>query len=141
MSLPLYTSGPPLPVTKKLITFCLTSAKCAGSSFKGRNRALTTGLVMCASKTLSTIDEIPLVPPRNQNNNGRGYNSLEECSSHKMAQQDCKQDSMGKYLFTNLGKQVRLNNEENPIINTNVDSIETCKFICDLWIICFIVAT
>ena len=41
---------------------------------------------------------IPLVPPKGQNNNGRGYDNLEECTSHKMAQQDCKQDVSGKYF-------------------------------------------
>jgi hypothetical protein len=41
---------------------------------------------------------IPLVPPKTQNNNGRGYDNLEECEAYKLAQQDCRQDSMGKYF-------------------------------------------
>ncbi len=41
---------------------------------------------------------IPLVPPKSQNNNGQGYNTEEECSSNKLAQQDCKRDSSGKFF-------------------------------------------
>jgi len=41
---------------------------------------------------------IPIVPPKNQNNNGRGYNSEAECTSNKLAQQDCKKDMSGKWF-------------------------------------------
>lgn len=46
---------------------------------------------------------IPVVPPPGQNNGGRGYGSEQECKNNKLAQQDCKQDSTGKWFATYPG--------------------------------------
>jgi hypothetical protein len=40
---------------------------------------------------------IPIPPPRDQNNNGAGYNTLSECSEEALAQQRCVQKN-GKYF-------------------------------------------
>jgi hypothetical protein len=46
---------------------------------------------------------IPIIPPSGQNNDGRGYSSEEECRHNKMAQQDCKQNSVGNWFATYPG--------------------------------------
>lgn len=46
---------------------------------------------------------IPIVPPAGQNNQGRGYNTKEQCSHNKLAQQDCKQDLSGNWFATYPG--------------------------------------
>jgi hypothetical protein len=46
---------------------------------------------------------IPIIPPKNQNNGGKGYGSEEECSSNKLSQQDCIRDSTGKWFATYPG--------------------------------------
>jgi len=46
---------------------------------------------------------IPIVPPPSQNNGGSGYATQDECSAQKLAQQDCKQDSQGKWFATYPG--------------------------------------
>ncbi len=46
---------------------------------------------------------VPIVPPLNQNNNGHGYSSEDECKNNKLAQQDCKQDIKGNWFATYPG--------------------------------------
>lgn len=46
---------------------------------------------------------IPIVPPSDQNNGGRGYSSEAICKENKLAQQDCKQDSSGNWFATYPG--------------------------------------
>jgi hypothetical protein len=46
---------------------------------------------------------IPIIPPSGQNNKGTGYSTENECNNNKLAQQDCKQDSTGKYFATYPG--------------------------------------
>lgn len=44
----------------------------------------------------------PVVPPKNQNNNGRGYSSKEECTNNSLAQQNCVQNK-GRWFATYPG--------------------------------------
>lgn len=46
---------------------------------------------------------IPIVPPSDQNNNGKGYSTKDECNAKKLGQQECKQDSFGKWYATYPG--------------------------------------
>jgi hypothetical protein len=46
---------------------------------------------------------IPAVPPANQNNNGKGYSTEDDCRHNKLAQQDCKQDASGNWFATYPG--------------------------------------
>jgi hypothetical protein len=46
---------------------------------------------------------VPIVPPPGQNKGGMGYSSNSECSSNKLALQDCKQDKNGKWFATYPG--------------------------------------
>ncbi len=46
---------------------------------------------------------IPIVPPKEQNNSGRGYSTKDECNSNKLSQQDCVKDNAGKWFATYPG--------------------------------------
>jgi len=46
---------------------------------------------------------IPITPPPGQNNNGRGYRSVQECTTDKLAQQDCVRDDSGNWFATYPG--------------------------------------
>lgn len=46
---------------------------------------------------------VPLAPPPEQNNNGRGYDSKKECNNSKLAQQDCVRGNTGKWFATYPG--------------------------------------
>lgn len=43
---------------------------------------------------------IPLPPPPEQNNGGRGYRTKEQCNNVKLAQQDCVRDNSGNWFAT-----------------------------------------
>jgi hypothetical protein len=61
---------------------------------------------------------IPIVPPSEQNNGGRGYSSEQECKQNKLAQQDCVQDSSGNYFATYPGYcpvVTNLRSNNNPV--------------------------
>lgn len=46
---------------------------------------------------------VPINPPPEQNNGGKGYKTKEQCSSSKLAQQDCVQGSNGNWFATYPG--------------------------------------
>lgn len=61
---------------------------------------------------------IPIVPPSNQNNGGRGYSSEDECRHNKLAQQDCVQNNTGSWFATYPGYcpvVTNLRQNENPV--------------------------
>lgn len=43
---------------------------------------------------------IPIPPPKNQNNGGRGYDTKNQCNDVKLAQQDCVRNESGKWFAT-----------------------------------------
>lgn len=64
---------------------------------------------------------VPIVPPPEQNNGGRGYFSEDECKMNKLAQQDCKQDSSGNWFATYPGycpvvSNLRSNSQPNGML-------------------------
>lgn len=45
----------------------------------------------------------PIVPPKDQNNNGKGYQSKQECLDHSLGQQNCSKDDSGRWFATYPG--------------------------------------
>lgn len=61
---------------------------------------------------------VPIAPSASQNNNGRGYQTKDECNTNSNAQQDCKQGPKGKWFATYPGYcpvVPNLRNDSNPV--------------------------
>lgn len=46
---------------------------------------------------------IPIIPPKDQNNYGKGYSTKKMCNNVKLSQQDCVKDNSGKWFATYPG--------------------------------------
>jgi hypothetical protein len=71
---------------------------------------------------------IPIPPPKDQNNYGKGYSTKEMCNNIKLSQQDCVKDNSGKWFATYPGYcpvPTNLRKGDNPLGALPTSSMRT----------------